>query len=44
MKPILQLYRGYANEERIRHNMEIRRHNKKHNVIRIENGIDKLKI
>ena len=36
--------RGYANEEKIRHNMEIRRYNKKHNVIRIENGIDKLKI
>jgi hypothetical protein len=36
--------RGYANEEKIRHNMEIRRYNKKHNIIRIENGIDKLKI
>jgi glycosyltransferase involved in cell wall biosynthesis len=36
--------RGYANEERIKHNMEIRHYNKKHKVIRIENGIDKLKI
>lgn len=36
--------RGYANEEKIKHNKEIRRYNKKHNVIRIENGIDKLKI
>ena len=36
--------RGYANEEKIRHNMEIRRFNKKHHIIRIENGIDKLKI
>jgi len=36
--------RGYANAEKIMHNMEIRRYNKKHRIIRIENGIDKLKI
>jgi len=36
--------RGYANAEKIKHNMAIRRYNKKHKVIRIENGIDKLKI
>ena len=36
--------RGYANAEKIMNNMEIRRYNKKHRIIRIENGIDKLKI
>lgn len=36
--------RGYANAEKIKHNMAIRRYNKKHKVIRVENGIDKLKI
>jgi glycosyltransferase involved in cell wall biosynthesis len=36
--------RGYANEEKIKNNMEIRRFNKKHKIIRIENGIDTLKI
>lgn len=36
--------RGYANEAKIKHNMEIRRYNKKHHIIRIENGINKLKI
>jgi glycosyltransferase involved in cell wall biosynthesis len=36
--------RGYANEAKIKHNLEIRRYNKKHRIIRIENGIDKLKI
>jgi glycosyltransferase involved in cell wall biosynthesis len=34
--------RGYANEERIQKNLAIRKYNRQHHIIKIENGIDKL--
>ena len=34
--------RGYANEERIKKNLSIRKYNHQHHIIKIENGIDKL--